>query len=602
MKISKKVALLSMILAGSAGMTGCKSNAKMPVNFVAVTSSAYNAEVTFGDYDYKFQGKIDQGSDKFTLTANAVARHATASQGGGMGGFPGGGFPGGGGPGGNQSGPAFEGFGAGEQSQGGEGQQQGDPGQGADPTQGGIPNMGGEGQQGDPTQGNTDPGQGGFPGIGGEGQGNNDPTQGGTDPVQGNTDPTQGNTDPTQGGFPGGGNEGGFPGMGGEGQGQGQQGGEQQAAVAPTSLALALSLEEAFINQAVTATVTAQPEGASNSVTWKSSDEKIATVNNGSVSPLAEGTVTITATSTLDETKSATATLKVVKEDLSKYTWSVTGTYVLEEGYGYTLKLDDEGKTTIHTDFDKTEGRHEFYYNVKIGDESQMLKFQAKDPTFKDSLAKDYKKWDERDSKYIFYAKATGNNNSVATAYMYLHNSDHSVVLNTPNGANRNLSFGMTWEEKDGAITIKDGETVYTVDKSVNADHPGYRVVYSGNTYYCSLKSDVKWKKLTTADFEGANTFEFVGSYTTTGPDGGTKEVNLNCVEDGKAKLYLGSSTPSFVGTWTKDNANKLTIELDGKTGEFEVGADNKYSITIRVTISSFFGSSTEVIALTQAK
>ena len=217
-----------------------------------------------------------------------------------------------------------------------------------------------------------------------------------------------------------------------------------------------------------------------------------------------------------------------------------------------------------------------------------MIKFQAKDPTFKDSLVKDYKKWDERDSKYIFYAKATGNNNSVATAYMYLHNSDHSVVLNTPNGANRDLSFGMTWEEKDNVITIKDGETVYTVDKSVNTEHPGYRVVYGGNTYYCSLNKDVKWKKLTTADFEGANAFEFVGSYTTTGPDGGTKEVNLNCVEDGKAKLYLGSSTPSFVGTWSKDSANKLTI--------------NKYSITIRVTISSFFGSSTEVIALTQAK
>ena len=89
MKVSKRIALLSLVLAGSIGMTGCKSNAKMPVNFVAVTSSDYNATVQFGDYDYKFQGKINQGSSTFTLYGNAIQRHLTASSGGGMGGFPG---------------------------------------------------------------------------------------------------------------------------------------------------------------------------------------------------------------------------------------------------------------------------------------------------------------------------------------------------------------------------------------------------------------------------------------------------------------------------------------------------------------------------------
>ena len=452
MKFSKKAALLVITIGSLSGLVGCKSNAKMPVNFVAVTSSSYNAEYTFGDYDYKFQGKINQNSNKFTLAGTAVARHATASSGGqgGPGGFPGGGFPGGG-PGGNSNGPTFEGFGAEEQQQGGEGQQGGDPfgGQGGE-------QQGGEGQQGNPFGG-------------------------GDNPWGGNDQP-------------------------------GGQGGEQQQAVAPESLTLALSLEEAFINQSVTATVTAAPEGASNSVTWASSDEKIATVNNGSVNPIAEGTVTITATSTVDPTKSASAQLKVVKEDLEKYNWAVEGTYVYEKGYGYKITFNDEGKTVIHTDFDRTEGRHSFYYNVKIGDKSETILFQAKDPTFKDSLVKDYKKWDERDSKYIFYAKATGNNNSVATAYMYLHGSDNSVVLNTPNGANRSLTFGMTWEEKDGQILVHDGETVYTADKSVNAERPGYRLVYSGNTYYCSLNPEFKWKKFVTADFEGANAHEFVGS------------------------------------------------------------------------------------------
>ena len=90
MKFSKRIALLVVTTAGLSGLIGCKSNAKMPVNFVAVTSNSYNAEVQFGDYDYKFQGKINQGSNKFTLAGTAVARHATSS-GGGQGGFPGGG-------------------------------------------------------------------------------------------------------------------------------------------------------------------------------------------------------------------------------------------------------------------------------------------------------------------------------------------------------------------------------------------------------------------------------------------------------------------------------------------------------------------------------
>ena len=591
MKFSKKLAMLSLVLAGSIGMTGCKSVAKMPVNFVAVTSSSYNAEYTFGDYDYKFQGKINQGSSTFTLYGNVIQRHLTASSGGqgGWGGFPGGGFPGGG-PGGNSSGPAFEGFGAGEQQQGGD-QGQGDPGQGGFP--------GGD-------QGQGDPGQGGFPGMGGDTggdqgqeQGQNDPGQGGFPGGDQQQGQEQGQNDPGQGGFPGGDSgQGGFPG-GDQGQ---QGGGDQQQAVAPETITLSLDKAEAFINEAVSATVAVTPENASKTVSWTSSDEKIATVNNGSITPVSEGTVTITAKSTVDESKSASAQLIVKKENLAQYNWSMSGSLSYEKGYGYKIVFNDEGKTEVHTDFDRTEGRHEFYYRVTIGEKSEVIKFQAKDPTFKDSLAKDYKKWDERDAKYIFCAKATGNNNSVATAYMYLHNTNGEVTVNTPSGADRSLSFGMKWEEKDGVITVKDGDTSYVADNSLNSEHPGYRLVYGGNTYYCSLNPDVKWKKMTIADFEGQNIHEFVGSYTTTGPDGGTKEVNLNCVEDGKAKLYLGSSTPSFTGTWSKDNNNKLTISLDGKEGVFEQNAEGKYEVVIRVTISSFFGSSTETIALTQAK
>ena len=543
MKFSKQIALLALTIAGSVAVVGCKSNAKMPVNFVAVTSSAYNAEVQFGDYDYKFQGKINQGSSTFTLYGNAVARHAT-SGGGGQGGFPGGGFPGGG-PGGNSSGPAFEGFGAGEQQQGGE-------------------QPGGE-QPGGQQQGGENPFGGNEQGQGGQQQGNDNPFGGNDNPFGGNEQP--GGQEPAQ-------------------------------EVAPTSLTLSLDKAEAFINQVVTATVAVEPENASKTVEWTSSNEEIATVNNGSISPLAEGTVTITAKSTVDPSKSASAELVVKKENLSQYNWSMSGSLSYEEGYGYKIVFNDEGHTEVHTDFDRTEGRHEFYYNVKIGETSSIIHFQAKDPTFKDSLVKDYKKWDERDSTYIFYAKATGNNNSVATAYMYLHGSDNSVVLNTPSGANRSLSFGMTWEEKGDQVIIHDGATEYVATKSVNADHPGFRLIYGGNAYFCSLNPEVKWKKMETSDFDGENEYELVGSYTTTGPDGGSKEVLLNLGKDGKSRMYVGSAAPTFIGTWAKDG-DKVTVSIEGQEGEFEV-VEGKLKIIARFAVSSFFGSSTVEAELVQ--
>ena len=600
MKLHKKVALLSVgLMAAIVGLGGCKSNAKMPINFVAVTSSDYDATVQFGDYDYKFQGRIKDGSKDFTLVAKAVSRHATSSSGGGMGGFPGGGFPGGGFPGGgNSSGPAFEGFGAEEAQQpggeepGGFPGMGGDQGQGGDQQQGGFPGMGGDqGQGGDQQQGG-DQGQAGFPGMG-EDQGQ----QGG--------DQTQQGGDQQQGGFPGMGGDqgqGGFPGMGGD-QGQGGDQSGQQESAAIESITLSLNMAEAFINQTVTATATILPEAAKNQqVVWTSSDEKVATVNNGSISPLAAGTTTITVASAADPTIKASADLLVKVEELAQYNVEFKATCTAEKGYGYKLVFDDEGKTEVHTDFDKTEGRHEFYYRVTIGEKSEVLKFQAKDPTFKDSLAKDYQKWDIRDAKYIFYAKATGNNNSVATAYMYLHKTNNEVTVNTPSGANRSLEFGLKWEEKDGVLTVRDSEAEYVADNSRSTEHPGFRLVYNGNTYYCSLNPEFKWKKFTTEDFEGANTHAFKGSYTTTGPDGGTKDVNFNLVEDGTAKLYLGSETPSFIGSWVKDAAGKLTITIEDKVGEFVPGPDGKYSITLRVSISSFFGSSTVTINLEQTK
>lgn len=492
MKVFKKNALLSIVLATSIVSLGaCQSNAKIPVVFVATTSSAYNTEVTIGDYAYKFKGVVDQKSNNFTL--QGIVQGRSSGNSGGQGG-PGGGFPGG-----------------------------------------------------------------GFPG-----------------------------------GFPGGG--GGPGGQGGPG------GGEQQPEVAVESISLSLDMTQAFIGQTVKATATILPENATNkNVTWSSSNEEIATVSSGTITPKAEGKVTITATSQGDPTKSASAELTVVKEDLAAHNWSLSGTYKLEEGYGYILNLNDENKTVIHADFDKYEGRHEFYYNVNIEGHESLVKFQAKDPTFYKTLAKDYAKWDERDSKYIFKAVATGNNNSKATAYMYLHN-DGSVVLNSPSGANRTVSYGPTWSEDNGKIVIKDGEQTYETTASVNKDHPGYRLVYNNLAYFVSLNPEVKWNKMTLSDFDGESKYEFVGSYTTSGPDGGTKSVNLNLGVDGKANLYEGGFAPTASGTWSEADST-LNVNLEGREPLVSAkDAKGKYGFVYQIKVSSFFGTQTIDVVLTQSK
>ena len=455
MKSIKKVLLPMVLLSSMVGLAGCKSAIKIPVSFVAVTSTSYNAEVTIGDYSYTFRGSLESGK-KFSLKGTVVTRVAGGGQGGG-GGFPGGGFPGG-----------------------------------------------------------------GFPG----------------------------------GGF---------------GPGGGDSGGEKAA---PESVTMSLEKTTIYINEQVEAKLTFAPEGCDESMEWTSSDEKVATVSSGKITGVAEGTAVITGKAKKDASKVVTATITVIKEDLAAHNFVLTGSYVEEPGYGYAITFNDpaNGNPTVHTDFDKTQGRHEFWYNFKIGDAEKAVKLQAKDANYKSKLAADYKKWDERDSSYIFYARSKGNNGSAATSYMYLH-QDGSVVLNVPNGAERDVEVGKaTWAEANGAITVTKGNDNYVSQDSVNSDHPGKLINYSGTPYLMST-SDVKWKKMTPSDFIGDVAYEFSGSYDA-GEMNGTKQIYLSLFPDQSAKLFNGSWTQSTDGTWV-EAAGQITVTL-GPTVLNSVTENNK--------------------------
>jgi len=70
---------------------------------------------------------------------------------------------------------------------------------------------------------------------------------------------------------------------------------------------------EVELGKTTALSITALPEGAKKDATWTSSDETIATVNNGIVKGIALGKVTITATSTLVPTVSASYEITVIE-------------------------------------------------------------------------------------------------------------------------------------------------------------------------------------------------------------------------------------------------------------------------------------------------
>ena len=86
----------------------------------------------------------------------------------------------------------------------------------------------------------------------------------------------------------------------------------QAAYVAVTSVTLDITSKTLLVNGTVTLEATVNPDNASyKTVTWESSDDDVATVDDGEVTAIAAGTAIITVKSTDDPTKKATCTITV---------------------------------------------------------------------------------------------------------------------------------------------------------------------------------------------------------------------------------------------------------------------------------------------------
>ncbi len=270
-------------------------------------------------------------------------------------------------------------------------------------------------------------------------------------------------------------------------------------------------------------------------------------------------------------------------EELDKQDFSFGGTWELEEGYGYIINFQDDAKSVIHVDYNKTQGRHEFYYLLTHGEDSATVHFQAKDSEFRNQLATDYKTWDERDSDYIFIGETTGNNNSLAYAYLYCH-KDGSAKFDTAKNADRAITLGLKWAVKEGNFTLTDtAGTTYTAENSLStAKNKGYRLSYSSVSLFCSTGS-VDSLSMTNEDFDGKTLYQFTGTYVTSGPDGKTNEVALNFT-DNQNKMFLYTNNKlSKKGTYTFEN-EVFTLTFENEEPIEVKKVDGKYEFTFKIS------------------
>ena len=224
--------------------------------------------------------------------------------------------------------------------------------------------------------------------------------------------------------------------------------------IAVTGIELDKTAAEINIDKTITLTATIKPNNATNkNVTWKSSDETIATVDaNGIVTGIKEGTATITAT-TEDGNKTATCAVTVkdgaVKPIIKKVdAESSKGQYIVY------VTLEDNGAEISKVEFDAnditanktSDGRYYFLpeknktYTIKVTDKNGNI--VTKDYTVTNLLEKS-KAEPSKDSKGNYIVEITPQTN-------------HEVDKVTVNG--EDITKNVTEDGKYWFIVTKDGE------------------------------------------------------------------------------------------------------------------------------------------------
>lgn len=244
------------------------------------------------------------------------------------------------------------------------------------------------------------------------------------------------------------------------------------------------------------------------------------------------------------EGEAATEAPALTDAEKAAQNFTKTGTWTLEEGYGYTVTID--GYTT-KTDYDKASGRHYFYAVINGSD---LTQFQGKDSEFRKTLAADYDIFEARDAQYFFYGTGTTMTGNASSTKVYLEKDGTANAL-TQQGSSPSYARGTWSENPDKSLTVNiDGAD--DCDYCDIAGKEGYRLYFNDTAMYTSVSgANVDY---TDKDFEGETLKTLYCA---------EQDYTLELTEKGFAVVYKGADREK-TGKYT-DNGGVLTVRLGDK-------------------------------------
>lgn len=97
----------------------------------------------------------------------------------------------------------------------------------------------------------------------------------------------------------------------------------------------------------------------------------------------------------------------------------------------------------------------------------------------------------------------------------------------------------------------------------------------------------------------GKTLYQFIGSYSMQGPDGGEKKVELNLTDNNNSMYLYTNGSLTKKGTYSFAD-DKFTLTFEGEDAvEVTKNDAGNYVYSFQISVSSFFGTSTVDVVLT---
>lgn len=253
-----------------------------------------------------------------------------------------------------------------------------------------------------------------------------------------------------------------------------------EEAAKPTSLVIGgFASTIAWVNEDVNLTVSIEPSDAAETVNWASSNNEVASVENGVVTFLKEGTVTIIATSTVDETIFDAVDFTVKH-----------GTFLTNKGNGKWDLANQANAPEAHISIsaDDSAGYNPVYFNHFVG---QRFYIEA---TFQ-SLGNTHNAWD-----WQGFGVGTGLNDNDARYFEF--SPHHAGQAN-----HHNKTILRERPDSWGPITTRSqvwGEN--NLNSIVPTDPNKIALLRYDNFYYYLINDQVYW-------FDNTNKYENIDTY-----------------------------------------------------------------------------------------